>query len=52
MSVQYLWIDSLGIIQESGEDFTWEIARMGSVCAGALVTIAAGDSTDCNSGCF
>jgi hypothetical protein len=52
MSVRYLSIDAPCIIQESGEDFTREIARMGSIYAGALVTVAAGDSTDCNSGCF
>ncbi|PVH93016.1 HET-domain-containing protein, partial [Periconia macrospinosa] len=52
LSIQYLWVDALCIIQEDGEDFAREISNMGSIYAGSLVTVAAGDSTDCESGLF
>ncbi|OCK94745.1 HET-domain-containing protein, partial [Cenococcum geophilum 1.58] len=41
MSVQYLWIDSLCIIQDSPEDWAAESARMGEYYGNSLFTIAA-----------
>jgi hypothetical protein len=52
LSIRYLWVDALCIIQENDEDFAQEISQMGSIYAGCLVTLAAADSTDCESGCF
>jgi hypothetical protein len=49
--VRYLW-DALCIIQDEADDLAREIARMGSIYAGSLLTVAAEDSTDCESGCF
>ncbi|KAJ4987610.1 heterokaryon incompatibility protein [Stagonosporopsis vannaccii] len=52
LHVRYLWIDSLCIIQDGGEDFVREIANMGSIYAGSYFTIAAADSLNCESGLF
>jgi hypothetical protein len=46
LGVEYLWIDSLCIIQNSAEDWERECSRMASIYAGALVTIAAPGATD------
>ncbi|KAJ0281145.1 hypothetical protein CBS470a_008446 [Colletotrichum nupharicola] len=43
--VSYLWIDSLCIIQEDGEDWRSEAARMEDVFSSAYCTIAASSST-------
>jgi hypothetical protein len=51
MQVQYLWIDSLCIIQDSREDWEREAAQMASVYSNAYFTIAASSSTDGNGGC-
>ncbi|OAG13178.1 HET-domain-containing protein, partial [Paraphaeosphaeria sporulosa] len=50
LSVRYLWVDALCIIQESGADLAREIAQMGSIYAGSLVTVAAANSTHHESG--
>ncbi|KIL92445.1 hypothetical protein FAVG1_04856 [Fusarium avenaceum] len=41
LSVRYLWIDSLCIIQNSSDDWAIESAKMASVYQNALLTIAA-----------
>lgn len=41
LGIQYLWIDSLCIIQDSEDDWQAESAKMGSVYRNAKVTIAA-----------
>ncbi|KAF1349442.1 HET-domain-containing protein, partial [Lizonia empirigonia] len=46
LSMRYLWVDALCIIQEGGEDFAREVANMGAIYAGSLFTVAAADSTD------
>ncbi|KAJ8108701.1 hypothetical protein OPT61_g7989 [Boeremia exigua] len=52
LSIRYLWVDALCVIQENNEDFAHEVANMGSIYAGSLVTVAAGDSQHCNSGIY
>ena len=41
LGIQYLWIDSLCIIQDSKDDWEAESAKMGSVYRNAYVTIVA-----------
>jgi len=52
MSIQYLWIDSLCIIQDSKEDWKRESALMMSVYAGAHCNIAACGAADARTGLF
>ncbi|KAL1384823.1 heterokaryon incompatibility protein-domain-containing protein [Phyllosticta capitalensis] len=52
LSVRYLWIDALCIIQGPDGDFQQEASRMMSVYAGSLFTICAADSTDSAGGCL
>lgn len=49
---RYLWIDCLCIIQDSEEDWLLECALMGKVYTGAVVTIAADQSTSPSDGLF
>jgi hypothetical protein len=46
LGFRYLWLDSLCIIQGDAEDWKRESHIMGSIFAGASVTIAAVDSVD------
>jgi hypothetical protein len=41
LGIQYLWIDSICIIQDSKDDWEAESARMGSIYSNAYVTIVA-----------
>ena len=50
LGIQYLWIDSLCIIQDSDEDWETESKRMESVFALAYCTIAATAAEHCESG--
>lgn len=52
MSVQYIWIDSLCIIQDAEDDWTKESAHMMSVYAGAFCNIAATAAPDARTGLF
>ena len=52
LNIQYIWIDSLCIIQDDDEDWEKEAAVMGFVYANAYLTISASSSTDDASGCF
>jgi hypothetical protein len=52
ISVKYLWIDSLCIIQDSPEDKTAEIPQVVEMYAGALLTILACRSTSGQSSLF
>ncbi len=52
MNVQYLWVDSLCILQDSDADLRQELSDMGAIYANAWVTIAAKDSPTCTSGLF
>jgi hypothetical protein len=52
LGIQYLWIDSLCIIQDDVKDWEQEAARMASVYENAQVTIAAAWGKNGDSGCF
>ncbi|KAH7324030.1 heterokaryon incompatibility protein-domain-containing protein [Rhexocercosporidium sp. MPI-PUGE-AT-0058] len=52
LDIEYLWIDSLCIIQDCSGDWERECSRMASVYSGALVTIAASDAEDSSKGFF
>ncbi|KAE8450772.1 hypothetical protein EG329_005685 [Mollisiaceae sp. DMI_Dod_QoI] len=49
-SIQYLWIDSLCIVQDSEEDWLIESARMGDIYSGSVFTIAASMAGDSGQG--
>lgn len=51
LEVQYLWIDSLCIIQDSREDWEEEVATMGQVYARSLITLTASMSRNSDGGC-
>ena len=51
LNVQFVWIDSLCIIQDSKEDWAREAAQMASVYSSAFCTIAASASADGHGGC-
>jgi hypothetical protein len=50
LGIEYLWIDSLCIVQDSIEDKRQEIARMANIYQNALVTIAATNTLRCTDG--
>ncbi|KAI9699855.1 MAG: hypothetical protein M1820_007030 [Bogoriella megaspora] len=52
LGIDYLWIDSLCIIQ--GDDIDWqkEAAKMGSVYGNSYLNIAASSAKDSTQGCF
>lgn len=52
LGYQYIWIDSLCIIQDSAADWKREAAVMGSVYRSSLCTIAALGAKDPHGGCF
>jgi hypothetical protein len=52
LRIQYLWIDSLCIIQDDQEDWEREAAKMASVYHNSEVTIAATTANDSGGGCF
>lgn len=52
MSIQYIWIDQLCIIQDSQVDWQNQAAKMCSIYANADVTFAALDSPDTSTGLF
>ncbi|EMD93600.1 hypothetical protein COCC4DRAFT_191399 [Bipolaris maydis ATCC 48331] len=48
---QYLWIDSLCIIQDDREDWSQQAGAMASIYGGSFVTLAALSSADSTQGC-
>ncbi|MCJ1266197.1 hypothetical protein MMC22_006080 [Lobaria immixta] len=50
LGIQYLWIDSLCIIQDSIEDWLQESAKMGEIYKNSLVTIAATNAKESTAG--
>lgn len=52
LGIQFLWIDSLCIIQDSREDWARESSAMGDVYKNALCNIAATAAPDGRTGCF
>ncbi|KAK1573875.1 heterokaryon incompatibility protein [Colletotrichum navitas] len=52
LGIQYIWIDSLCIVQDSTEDWELESVKMGTIYASSYLTIAASASKDSTGGCF
>ncbi|KAI1856994.1 uncharacterized protein JN550_013487 [Neoarthrinium moseri] len=52
LGVRYLWIDSLCIIQDSGEDWAVESSKMADIYQKSHITIAAVSSSDSRGGCL
>jgi Heterokaryon incompatibility protein (HET) len=52
LSLQYLWIDSLCILQDSPADWERECKIMGDIYSNAFINIAASTATDSNGGLF
>ncbi|KAM3087016.1 hypothetical protein ACMFMG_001125 [Clarireedia jacksonii] len=52
LHIEFLWIDSLCIIQDDEDDWQKESALMSSVYGGSVITIAASTARDCTEGCF
>ncbi|KAI0479320.1 heterokaryon incompatibility protein-domain-containing protein [Xylariaceae sp. FL0804] len=52
LSVRYLWIDSLCIIQDDADDWALESSRMVSVYSNACLVVAADRGKDSTAGCF
>ncbi|TGO39312.1 hypothetical protein BHYA_0056g00230 [Botrytis hyacinthi] len=52
LGVNFLWINSLCIIQNDDDDWQKEAALMSSVYGGSVITIAASSARDSTEGCF
>jgi hypothetical protein len=52
LGIQYVWIDSLCIVQDDEEDWTAESARMTNVYGEAVLNVAAVGVVDGSVGCF
>lgn len=52
LGIEYIWINSLCIIQDDPADWAVEAAELSSVYSGASITIAAMASADGTGGCF
>jgi hypothetical protein len=52
LGIEYLWIDSLCILQDSKEDWQRESSKMGTLYSNAFLTISAAASTDSTQGIF
>ncbi|KAF8454835.1 heterokaryon incompatibility protein-domain-containing protein, partial [Kalaharituber pfeilii] len=52
IGIQYLWIDSLCILQDAPDDWTRESATMGLVYANAICTVSATAANNSEKGCF
>jgi len=52
MGVEYVWIDSLCIIQDDNQDWHSEAAKMGDVYANAAIVVAASGAKDSSEGLF
>jgi len=52
LCIQYLWVDSLCIVQDSEEDWRHESRYMGRIFENALCTVAATSAQHCDEGLF
>ncbi|KAI0101350.1 heterokaryon incompatibility protein-domain-containing protein [Nemania sp. FL0031] len=52
LGIQYIWIDSLCIIQDSTEDWRTESSKMASIYENSYLTVAATKSGSGSGGCF
>lgn len=52
LGLEYLWVDSLAIVQDDPADWATESARMDEIYSSAYITIAATASKGCRNGIF
>lgn len=52
IKVQFLWIDSLCIVQDDNDDWIHESARMATIYRDAYLVVSAISAKDGNAGCF
>tara|TARA_R110002060_G_scaffold14467_3_gene20271 strand:- start:588 stop:1505 length:918 start_codon:yes stop_codon:yes gene_type:complete len=52
LGFQYIWIDSLCILQDDDDDWVSEAAHMGSIYSGCFLNLVAADAPDGAAGCF
>lgn len=52
LNIDYLWIDSLCILQDNKEDWEEESVKMADIYEHAFITVAATKSTDGSGGCY
>lgn len=52
LGFQYLWIDSLCIVQDDPDDYLHESHKMSDIYSGSFLTIAATSAPDSSHGCF
>ena len=52
LGYNYIWIDSLCIIQDSAQDLAKEMLQMGEIYRDALCNVAAMGAANCLGGCF
>jgi hypothetical protein len=52
LGIEFLWIDSLCIVQDDDEDWNREAAAMSDIYQNSWLTIAATASKDCNQGLY
>lgn len=52
LAIEYLWIDSLCIIQDSAQDWQMECTWMTDIYAGSFINIGANASSNANGGIF
>lgn len=52
LGIRYIWIDSICICQDDGEDWERESAKMTSIYMNSYITIAASGAKDSTVGCF
>ncbi|KAJ9613066.1 hypothetical protein H2200_003007 [Cladophialophora chaetospira] len=52
LNIEYLWIDSLCILQDSVDDWSQSATEVGSIYENALLTIAATKSKEGREGCY
>ena len=52
LGLEYIWIDSLCIVQDDDDDWRKEAALMSSVYGGSHVNIAASSATSAHQGCY
>ncbi|KAF9885019.1 hypothetical protein FE257_000842 [Aspergillus nanangensis] len=52
LGVQYIWIDSLCIVQDDPDDWEVESSKMATIYEKSLLTLSATASSDVHGGCF
>ncbi|KAH7117856.1 heterokaryon incompatibility protein-domain-containing protein [Dendryphion nanum] len=52
LSIQYIWIDALCIVQDDADDWARESQKMAAIYRNALVTLIASSANDTTEGCF